>query len=1473
MEKRQERRNKAVKSIKKWRKASHQILKLTILLFIAIIGLQVLFRYYSDIIIGRVLSEIVSIQSKGLYRLEYESIHLNFIRREIHIKELYLLSDLVGYKSSLKSTDSQKNIYNLYIPEGQATGFSLLRAYLSKKIHFKTFHMVEPRIKILTTTSKSSKTNTLSQWERLRVDNLYTAIEGRLKGIYINACFIEDASVLIDHLDNIQDYEKVLNDISVYLENFHLDERSKYHENRFLYSDAADIRLVGQHLATKKNNYIIDIGEITVSTKKQQIAARNINLFPKLAQLPESEYKLQIPALTFSGANLKEILRNKQIKVRSAIFSKPSFTFKKHFEKISESQLKPIKLWNNIPDIYPLIPDYLHRLELDTMVVEHGYVTWKYTENAREESWQFPDLSAKFYNISIDSVQSRKYAYLDDFSLLLKNQIIALPGNDYYLSASKISLSTTDSIFSLKNARLSPAHHKGSYDIHVPEISFSGLDMQAVYQRKKLNCNILLIKNPLIKYYANANTNQSLPQTIEKEPKIRLNNIFKSVHIKKCYLQKGNFTCFQSKRSRLNKYLDAQNLSLAATHLSIEDTGQINIPHNLTFSLAYLSVPMEQHTHKLTLNNIRFSLHDSSLHISSGWLKSLPEHNEKETLPNSYGFSFDNFYLAGADWQQAYHNGTLKVAQASLGAVNLNQKNYTQLIKGAITAIQQPEVFFLPLKYITVYRTNINEGSWYRENYRNTTRDIQYVNSFKASADSLHICLVPNQKFHNRLFFSHLHFQAKDGGAYLADSLYNLHIQSVSVSSSTSAITIEQLAFSGSEENEGKYQLNIPQIQLKGVDINAFYTNNTLSASKIVFDHPQSKIHLWWENSQKSLKAFSIDSLYHYVKNQLTSIYVDDFRIVKAAIQLSATDKNKYLHQLNSEEVSVSIEDFKLDSLKAIQKNRLLYSKNIELAIHKYQYQLPDSIHELGFASLHLSTEKEKINIDSLYIQPFEYPKKDHLATRLLDILLPSTTFSAVDFQRLYQSQQLDIGTIETASPQFYILNNVPTKEKKNSASPLATWYKRLKPSLNYLHVDQVTIDNALVSLAHNHRLSQENFTIPNIFGQVNDFTLDSLSLLDENRFFGTQQTYIRIKNYQHTLQKNDWSIQADEIVMDTKKAELQIDGLALHPRFKKFDYSQLIGYQKDWLYISGKDILFKNFNYKDLLLNQAIKASTLAVSGMRIEAYRDKKLPARKNHISPTLQTLIKNLPIYLKIDSILVANSYIQYEELVDNGGKQPGFIYLSDLNGQIYNMTNDSLLVHKKAMTMNIQTYLMGSGAIKAFFYIPLNDPKGNYLYRGYFAGINMRELNPMLENIAYMQIKHGKAGKANFRVLANNHYAMGSMRFYYKNLKLIVLNQYKQRQKGGQKHKGILSFLTNTFIVRASNPKFIFLNRGNIYYKRRPENSPFNYWVKTLLNGIRTSMGIKKNTKPPKQIRKEVKANQKRLRNSLHSHESN
>jgi hypothetical protein len=171
----------------------------------------------------------------------------------------------------------------------------------------------------------------------------------------------------------------------------------------------------------------------------------------------------------------------------------------------------------------------------------------------------------------------------------------------------------------------------------------------------------------------------------------------------------------------------------------------------------------------------------------------------------------------------------------------------------------------------------------------------------------------------------------------------------------------------------------------------------------------------------------------------------------------------------------------------------------------------------------------------------------------------------------------------------------------------------------------------------------------------------------------------------------------------------------------------------------------------------------------------------------------------------------------------------------------------------MRIGLTTKVYGKGNIKGEFTFDMVNTENIHTYGIMVDPFDLTEFNRILIPSASAQISSGENEKIIMTIKANEDYSYGEMKFYYKDLKIALLDRETETPKGVGKVLG--SFFANTFFVKSNNPKNLRLRKGDVFFERDKKRAIFQYWTKSILSGMVSTIAPINHKKKIKKMQEE------------------
>lgn len=314
----------------------------------------------------------------------------------------------------------------------------------------------------------------------------------------------------------------------------------------------------------------------------------------------------------------------------------------------------------------------------------------------------------------------------------------------------------------------------------------------------------------------------------------------------------------------------------------------------------------------------------------------------------------------------------------------------------------------------------------------------------------------------------------------------------------------------------------------------------------------------------------------------------------------------------------------------------------------------------------------------------------------------------------------------------------------------------------------------------------------------------------------------------------------------------LSVDSFSYTPVQDRDTYIATHPYQTDYIQLQTGKITIHHPNLHGYFKDTLAHIATVHVHQPTISVYRDKRPPRKPNVIRPLPVTAIKNIALKLRVDSVLVHNGYVRYEELSEKTGK-PGIISIRQLNASLANIKSYDHH-HTDSLKLHADAYLIDSIRVNLRLHESYTDTLAAFHMTTRVSQANLVHLNKVVEPLASVKIRSGHLDSLTLRAIGREYLSYGEMHMMYRRLNVQIL-------KGGDEQKKsfvtkMITFVANSFVIRSRNQR----KTGIIYFERLRDRSIFNYMIKMLLSGASSSVGAQSNKKYMKHYKRELRRQQ-------------
>jgi len=504
-------------------------------------------------------------------------------------------------------------------------------------------------------------------------------------------------------------------------------------------------------------------------------------------------------------------------------------------------------------------------------------------------------------------------------------------------------------------------------------------------------------------------------------------------------------------------------------------------------------------------------------------------------------------------------------------------------------------------------------------------------------------------------------------------------------------------------------------------------------------------------------------------------------------------------------------------------------------------------LYRIDFKSINLNVITGSMALRDVTLTPdtavFDSLKKKQLApAHIFELKLKKLQISRVGILTAYFKKQIEVNEIFLQKPSINMYFNKVTK-KTDSIKDEKSLYEQISKTFKSVHVKSIKIVDADFDYINKTAAKKTKNSIKHLDININDFLLDSLSGSDTTRFYYTKDVTFQIAGYKSVTKDKMYTMKVDTIKGSTSSKKITVKGFKLTPLYDELTFTRKYKIQKDRYNLSFDKIEFNGVDFIGLNTDEKLHAKSLKIGPANVDVFMSRESPPQpgfdKGQNYPHMALKRLNMPVL--IDTVKLKNIDVKYAEF-NPASKKTGSVNFKALNGNIFNVTNDSLQLSKNNHTLaDLTTLLMGTGKLNVNIDFNLTDNNGAFTYSGSLGKFDMKNLNPLSKALGLVEIESGNIQHIDFKANGNLRSATGKMNMLYTNLKVKLLSDNIDGE--GTKEKGLLSFLANTILVKDENPiKGEAPRTASMTNTRINSASFFNLMWKTVFVGIKDIVGV-------------------------------
>jgi hypothetical protein len=453
-------------------------------------------------------------------------------------------------------------------------------------------------------------------------------------------------------------------------------------------------------------------------------------------------------------------------------------------------------------------------------------------------------------------------------------------------------------------------------------------------------------------------------------------------------------------------------------------------------------------------------------------------------------------------------------------------------------------------------------------------------------------------------------------------------------------------------------------------------------------------------------------------------------------------------------------------------------------------------------------------------------------------IKIKSIELSGVRIIKALKGEDFKISKIEILDPKLSVLTegsifNAKKSIEKSKETRSDTAQHKLFKSLE---IGKFVLENGEVSVLDSIN-GNELLKSASLDLSLKNISIDSsLSLLGASAIdINIHETKVILPGDLYQLQFNLMQIAKDDSL-------IFFDNAKLVPLYPQYEFARVVGKQTDRFSIEIPRMGVRGIDFDTLLIGQRPIIRLIEIDSMHVSIFRDKNMPFDFSNYPKLPHEALRTMKKPMMIKEVKISNGFAEYIEH-EEGAEKPGMVYFERINGNILNITSDSIMIGlNPIMEVKANMMLYGKGEMYASINMPLNDQDDKFTFLAEVGNFEVSEANRMITPGSMVDVSEGTIDKLTLSGTGNRYLGKGSMTMLYHDLQVELLRENKE---GNLKRKWFLSTVANE-IVKSANPLRTQPARVvPMYFERDMNKGVINFLWKTCFSGIKETL------KPTKQ----------------------
>ncbi|MEX2512208.1 MAG: hypothetical protein WD398_04835 [Cyclobacteriaceae bacterium] len=1425
----------AIKNYLKLKKGPRLLFKVTSIIIFTLGLLQLGLYFGSDWLLRGYLQQQVEKMSEGKYSVDFDRFYLSLIQRGFFVKNFTLFPlDTAVFEAE------QTPYYQIMVKEIDLKQLSFNKE--NKRIEVGELRLTSPIVQSRQDQNVLEEEN-ISPLQLLEAE-IQKSFGPNLDEVHIKGFYVDNADLLMENF--ISQKSITASNTDLYVQDIRVSKERKG-ELPFNVGGFA-LHLTDFEIQLADSIHRVLASSVGISSLEKEISADRVQILPDLSQEADVYYEFALENLRLEDADIYKMFQTSEVEIGDLHLQSPNFRL---YTDRTAGQEK-----ERTTDLYQLIKDVLTSISIDELKIDKGKFVQRGVKDPnknRIEAEEIRFLMEKVYIGPDLDIRKDNFFYSQNAVLEISRAKIALADEIHWILGEKIFLSSYDDKVSISNVDLMPLTETDTlseatlFEIKIPQLDFSNANLRKIYNEKIVDIGELIIESPEILLKDIIGNRQDTTLFAGASLQDLSKGFLNAIYVDRLEMTDGSLVLDNNLRIRKDS-LSFGKINFVLENLQLDEQQNKDMESRIFFA-DHLRLEIEDYALKLSDNlhlfaaeRILIDTREEILYIDGFHLK--PFLTDVRPVLERYGkttaldIEIPHFSATGVDINQAYFEDQLFVKHIDIPSPIIQWTKYIpDLDEEESERMERGDILNLITNYFSVIQVDsltVDEGTFVYDNFANERFRSFAENDIAITIKNFYLDKETDHLDNRTLFSEEVDVNLNNYVFNIADGKYSIVAERVGFNSAREEINTFNVKLMPNRYLDSKVSIEamIPDMRIKGVDLEAFLFDNTLSLSQLILSDANVRLSINRNFEMEEEKEENdSDRRSRKLPKTIDIIMIDSILAANARFSVAYFEEGKDLDLITTG-INMSFSDFLLDSARLTKGDIAGFFDNMTMELDDFSLALQDSIHTINFSKIELNSEGDEIILENLQVNPNTYVGIK--GTPIFKGHIPQVKINTRSLTSFQGTGQFDVESIFLSNPDLMIY--VDEGEEKEEVLDVEEEIKELV--LERVNINNFEIEGGKLAIKEKSDTTEVN-SFNNFSIVLNDlkFDLTRKQELDTDFFLSNDYAF-ELKDFVYDLPDSLNRLRVG--LVSLSKGMMKLQDVRLLPRLGKFEYVREVGTQTDVAEVFVPNILITGLNVKRLINKNSMVANKMQLMYPEAELFRDKRFPEDGDTSKVMPQELMVGAGRLLDLDTLMVSDGKVRYREFPEKG-MVPGEITFSEMNALMVPFRTGS------RDKVDEKSRLSGSFKINCVAEINLEahvdyHPPYPIAVEAKVGEFELAMINSILESNAFVTVERGWIESGEWNFVADNHHALGEMTLRYRDLKVRLLDERTLLRGGGR--KSILTFVINFLALRKNNPRKIFnrLVSSPIYEERDKSKFIFNYMWKATFSGLMGSSGL-------------------------------